>query len=232
MSGIFKGDSIYKNGGGGGGYKDGGQLVDGDFIEVQNNTISTYDNESRDPINFYFDVKDGDVINSIIEVTTSINSTVNVYVLKNGIYYLLGNIGGNTIAADNSYKITIIGNSFEIENDSWNLEPQYIDIGGNSVKLYKLQGNKYITDYLGGRKNWSDAHNYIVSLGYNLPDQTDYKYAIENGINIGLNYWYYNQALEWVNQARYACLIDRADTVMQTIPASGTLAPFRAIVAL
>lgn len=33
----------------GGGYKDGGQLIDADFIEVENNTISSYENVSRDP---------------------------------------------------------------------------------------------------------------------------------------------------------------------------------------
>ena len=76
MSGIFKGDSIYKSGGGGGGYKDGGQLVDGDFIEVKNNTVSTYDNTARDPINFYFEVKEGESINSVVELTTVVNSTV------------------------------------------------------------------------------------------------------------------------------------------------------------
>ena len=94
MSGIFEGDSIYKNGSGGGGYKDGGELIDGDFIKVENNTNSSYNNETRNPINFYFEVKEGDVLNSIIELTTTINSIVNVYILKNHIYYLIGNIGG------------------------------------------------------------------------------------------------------------------------------------------
>lgn len=225
-------ETIYNYGGGGGGYKDAGEIVDSSLMKVENNTLSNYNNSSRDPINFYFDYKGGEVINSIIEVTTSINSTVGVYVLKNGIYYLLGNIGGNTLVANNSYKITIVGNSFKIENVLGTLEPSYIDIGGNSVKLYKLNGNKYITGYLDGKKNWTNARDYVFGLGYNLPDQTDYKYAIDNGINIGLNYWYYNQALEWISNPLYACSIDQTDTVMQTIPSSGTLAPFRAIVEL
>ena len=230
---IFKGDSIYKSGGGsGGGYSDGGALVDADFIEVTNNSISTYDNTSRDPVNFYFEVSDGEMINSVIELTTAVNSTVNVYVLKNGIYYLLGNIGGNTLTANNSYTINVIGNSFEIDNVSGALVPSYIDVGGYSVKLYKLQGNKYITGYFDGRKNWSGARNYVVGLGYSLPAQTDYKYAIDNGINIDLNYWYYNQALEWTSASGYACLIDQANNVMQMTPGSGTVTPFRAIVEL
>ena len=112
---IFKGDSIYKTGAGGGGYKDGGALVDGDFIEVKNNTVSSYDNVSRDPVNFYFEVKDGEILNSVIELTTAVNATINVYVVKNGFYYLLGNVGGNTVNAGDDYKINIIGDSFSVE---------------------------------------------------------------------------------------------------------------------
>jgi hypothetical protein len=235
MSSIFKGDSIYKSGGGsGGGYKDGGALVDADLIKVENNTLSTYANTSRDPINFYFDYKDGEIINSIIDVTTAINSTVNVYVLRNGLYYLLGNIGGNTLTANNSYKVNITGDSFSIEHVNGNLVPGYIVIGGYSVKLYKLSGNKYITGYLdgGSRKTWSNANNYVTSKGYYLPYQGDYKYTIDNGINIDLNYWYYNQTLEWSHNAGYACIIDQNNNISQTMPTSGTVTPFRAIVEL
>ena len=137
MSGIFKGDSIYKSGGGGGGYKDGGQLIDGDFIEVKNNTVSSYDNVSRDPVNFYFEPKDGEVINGIIEFTTEVNATVNVYVLIDGVYYLLGNVGGDSVTAGNDYKINITGESYSIEQVSGGLEPKYISLMGTIYGVTK-----------------------------------------------------------------------------------------------
>lgn len=144
MSGIFKGDSIYKSGGSGGGYKDGGELVDADFIEVKNNTISTYDNESRDPVNFYFELKDGEILNSVIEFTTQVNATVNVLIVKNGIYFLLGNIGGNTVIAGNVYTINIIGDSFVIDEVSDIPEPKYKKIDGKLYELVKI-GNLFWT---------------------------------------------------------------------------------------
>jgi hypothetical protein len=144
MSGILKGDSIYKSGGGGGGYKDGGQLVDGDFIEVKNNTISTYDNESRDPVNFYFEVKEGELINSIIEFTTQVNAVVNVYVVRNGIYYLLGNVGGNTVNASKIYTINVVNESFAIDEVSDEPTPDYVEIGDKLYGCRKI-GNLYWT---------------------------------------------------------------------------------------
>jgi len=141
---IFKGDSIYKTGGGGGGYKDGGQLVDGDFIKVENNTVSSYDNVSRDPVNFYFEVKDGEVLNGIIEFTTEVNATVNVYVMIDDVYYLLGNVGGDTVTAGNDYKINITGDSYSIEQVSGGLEPKYISLMGTTYGITKI-GNLYWT---------------------------------------------------------------------------------------
>jgi uncharacterized protein (TIGR02145 family) len=135
MSGIFKGDSIYKGGGGGGGYKDGGQLVDGDFIKVENNTISSYDNVSRDPVNFYFEVKDGEILNSVVELTTAVNATINVYVVKNGFYYLLGNVGGNTVNAGDDYKVNITGDSYAVEQVTTAGNDPLLPINGG---LYKV----------------------------------------------------------------------------------------------
>ena len=144
MSGIFNGDSIYKSGGSGGGYKDGGQLIDGDFIEVKNNTISTYDNESRDPVNFYFELKDGELLNSVIEFTTQVNATVNVLIVKDGIYFTIGNIGGNTVTAGNVYTINIVGDSFVIDEVSDVPEPKYKKIDGKLYELEKI-GNLFWT---------------------------------------------------------------------------------------
>lgn len=171
MSVIFKGDSIYKSGGGGGGgYKDGGQLVDGDFIKVENNTISSYDNVSRDPVNFYFEVSDGEVISSIIELTTEVNATINIYVLKGGFYYLLGNIGGNSVNAGNDYKVNIVGDSYSIEQVSGGNTPILI-INGNPYKIALLSEiglaftaenlNEEIGDYKAyGNNNSNRANGY------------------------------------------------------------------------
>lgn len=141
---IYNGPSIYnQGGGGGGGYNDGGALVDGDFIQVTNNSISTYDNTSRDPVNFYFEVSDGEMINSVIELTTAVNATINVYVVNNGLYYLLSNIGGNTVTAGDDYKVNITGDSYSIEQVSAPVDP-LLYVFGVLVPIVKI-GNKYWT---------------------------------------------------------------------------------------
>lgn len=148
--GIYNGPSIYNQGGGGGGgggYHDGGQIVDGDFMKVENNAVSSYDNTSRDPVNFYFEVADGEMINSVIELTTAVNATINVYVLKDGFYYILGNVGGNTVNAGDNYKINITGDSFSIEQVSNVNNNMYTNIDGKLVKCVKIN-NQYWTDYV------------------------------------------------------------------------------------
>lgn len=160
MSGIFKGDSIYKSGGGGGGYKDGGQLFDGDFIKVENNTISSYDNVSRDPVNFYFEVKDGEVLNSVVELTTAVNATINVYVVKNGFYYLLGNVGGNTVNAGEQYKLNVVGDSFALDQvTTASNDPKFVSIMGQIYGLAKIGGLLWTTENL----------RYVSEKNYNLP---------------------------------------------------------------
>jgi uncharacterized protein (TIGR02145 family) len=175
MSGIFKGDSIYKSGGGGGGFKDGGQLVDGDFIAVNNNTISTYDNETRDPVNFYFDVKPGEVVNSVIEFTTQVNATINVYVVNSaGELVPIGNIGGNTATAGESYNITVVGNSFMLENVVEPIapdEPAAIIIDGSMYETKKLGNRIWTMDGIG--INLSDSRQNT----YNRPNNRFYKWG-------------------------------------------------------
>jgi len=193
MSGIFKGDSIYKSGGGGGGYKDGGQLVDGDFIKVENNTVSSYDNVSRDPVNFYFEVNDGESLNSVVELTTAVNATINVYVVKNGFYYLLGNVGGNTVNAGDDYNLTVVGNSFilEVVTPSSN-DPEAVIIDGHIYKLTKVN-NLLWTSYLGidtpytadktsfGRLNTLDVPDIRMYKNDNPGQFTQY---LKNGLRL------------------------------------------------
>ena len=172
---IFKGDSIYKSGGGGGGYKDGGALVDGDFIKVENNTVSSYDNLSRDPINLYFEPKDGEILNSVVELTTAVNSTINVYIVKNGLYYSLGNIGGNSVTAGNDYKINITGDSYTVEN---------VTGISNDPKFFRLKNGtvtplNFICNY--DDKKWYATGNLGNFLNYTEQQQ------IENN-NPGLDF--------------------------------------------
>jgi uncharacterized protein (TIGR02145 family) len=173
MSGIFKGDSIYKSGGGGGGgYKDGGQLVDGDFIEVKNNTVSSYDNVSRDPVNFYFEAKDGEVLNSVIELTTAVNATINVYVVRNGLYYLLGNVDGNTVNAGEDYKVNITDDSFSIEEVSSEPIPSFFEFENFLYPIIKVGSLLWLCSNLKG----SSYNHYTIG-------DTDY-YEINPDINI------------------------------------------------
>ena len=160
----------------GGGYKDGGQLVDGDFIKVENNTISSYDNASRDPVNFYFDVANGEVLNSVVELTTAVNATINVYVVKNGFYYLLGNVGGNTVNAGEDYNLNIVGNSFVLEPITpAPVEPGAVVLDGVIYPCKKFGGLLWLTkDFEGSNfsKTIYNGHTYY------LPN-----------LNIGLNGW-------------------------------------------
>lgn len=149
--GVFNGNSIYKDGGsvGGGGYADGGQIVDGDFMKIENNAVSTYDNVNRDTLNFYLEPADGEIINAVIELTTAVNSTVKVYVLRNGLYYLLGNVGGDSINAGDQYNLKIVGNSYELENINVSpSDPAYIEILGRTYGLVKISNRFWITENL------------------------------------------------------------------------------------
>lgn len=184
MSGIFKGDSIYKSGGGGGGYKDGGQLVDGDFIKVENNTVSSYDNVSRDPVNFYFEVKDGEVLNSVVELTTAVNATVNVYVVRNGLYYLIGNVGGNTVNAGDEYKLNVVGDSFVLEVVTPSQAvPEYVEINGAIIPVVKVGNTLWTCLDLENRfyikSEAENFLNYSVN-GFVLPIRNDFTELVNN----------------------------------------------------
>lgn len=177
---IYNGPSIYNQGGGGGGgggYHDGGQIVDADFMKVENNAVSSYDNTSRDPINFYFEPADGEILNAIVELTTAVNSTVNVYVLRNGFYYLLGNVGGDTVTAGNDYKVNITGDSYAIEQVSGGLTPEYISLNGNLYGIMQV-----------GSLLWLNSNLKEQSYNYAY-DGTTYYYSHESIKNINIDGW-------------------------------------------
>lgn len=158
MSGIFKGDSIYKSGGGAGGYKDGGALVDATYIDVQNNVISTYTNDSRNVVNFVIHA-DGNPVNTIVELTNDVNATINVYVYNDGVYIPLGNVGGNTVNAGEQYNINIVGNSFVIENVVGYTGDEYVLIDETLVKVFTI-GSFIWTDYLTNYKPGNNPDGY------------------------------------------------------------------------
>jgi hypothetical protein len=184
MSGIFKGDSIYKSGGGGGGgFKDGGQLVDGDFIKVENNTVSSYDNVSRDPVNFYFEVKDGEILNSVVELTTAVNATINVYYVKNGLYYLLGNVGGNTVNAGDDYKLNVVGNSFMLEVVTpTQAVPEYADFKGNVISVVGY-GDYLISEDLGQWFYFEDLKEIVSGSSWDIVNKGVIE-SIKNGLGL------------------------------------------------
>lgn len=169
---IYNQPSIYKQGGGGGGYKDGGELDDAKFIKVENNTVSTYENTSRANINYYFEYKDGDILNAVIELTNNVNATVHVYILQNGFYIPIGNIGGNSVNANENYNINIVGNSFSVEQVvNNNAVPEYTTINGNIVGIHRVSGHLFITDDLGVYETLENAYNYEDSI-WKIPNNT------------------------------------------------------------
>lgn len=131
---IQNGVSIYNFGGGGGGMTDGGALVDGDFIQITNNTVSTYENDSRNDINFFFESTD-EVLNAIVELSTAVNATVHVYIYDDstGLYTPLGNIGGDTVNAGDNYQLNIQGNSFSLSQVTGTSDPEYLKLKNGTV---------------------------------------------------------------------------------------------------
>ena len=165
--GVFNGDSIYNEGGsgGGGGYKDGGQILDGDFMKIENNAVSTYENVNRNTLNFYLEPGEGEVLNAVVELTTAVNSTVNVYAFKNGLFYLLGSSGTNTVTAGNEYKINILGNSYDVENISSVSEgPKFLKLNNGVVTPLT-----FICSY--DSKKWYFTGNLGNYLNYNQQEQ-------------------------------------------------------------
>lgn len=176
---INNGVSIYNFGGGGGGYSDGGELVDGDFIDVQNNAISQYENSSRNDINFV--VNGDEQINTIIELSTDVNSTIHVYKIDNGLYIPLGNIGGDTVMAGENYNINIIGNSFTIEQISGGgVNPEFASING-VVYSVKVFDNDYVFMTQNLKTAFGESVISVPTTGQTPYDTYSQKVALCNG---------------------------------------------------
>lgn len=170
--GIFNGNSIYNDGGaGGGGYADGGELVDADFIKVENNTLSKYNNISRNLINFYFE--DEGILNALIEVSTLVNSTVNIYKKINNSYYPLSIIGSSNINSNENYLITVSGNYFKVENGT--PKDEFIEnINGQYIKCKKIGSLYWTVEDYGTWWTVADAINFVPVNGWRIPNNDDF----------------------------------------------------------
>lgn len=196
MSSIFKGDSIYKSGGGSGGFSNGGQLPSSStgIVEIENNTIYEYNNTNNNDLTFVFSKKE-DVFNSVIELTTSVNGTVYVgYVDSQGFVIPLSVIGSTSVSANNSYKINIVGDSYAIESVSVvNNDPIAATVLGNLYPCTKYS-NFIIVGPIGGGDNgiyWNKNNiilNWLskfISEGYKMPTTSQWaEYKLNPTINL------------------------------------------------
>ena len=136
---IYSAPSIYKQGGGGGGYSDGGELVDGDLIKVDNNTTSNYNNDSRNEINLYIEASQTEYLDSVVNVFTSLNCTVNVYIREGDLFTSLGYINTNVLTANKYYIIFIKGKTFDVEEvNDLTTEPNKALINNKFLKIVKI----------------------------------------------------------------------------------------------
>lgn len=141
----FYNSGIYDNGGGG--FKEAGELIDGDFIEIENNTISTYTNDNRNELNFFVKVKDGEIASAIVEIENNTNASVKVFVEKNGFLYILSNIGGDTINAGDEYYLRISGDTYLLElKTSTPVTPSYAEIDGKIYGIVNIGGMYWTTE--------------------------------------------------------------------------------------
>lgn len=163
--GIFNGKSIYNfggGGGGGGGYNDGGNLTPADYIEIENNSFYKLEGNDAAALNFVIDGESG-VLNSIVEISTNVDSTVSVYVRRNGLLYILSAID-NLIYSNKNYRLVISGDSYTIE-EIVNVAPTISKAEINGVYYDVFQfGNKIITQDLGAWFSFDEFENLLNSL--------------------------------------------------------------------
>lgn len=155
--GVFNGDSIYNsgNGGGGGGYNDGGNLTPADYIQIENNSFYKLEGNDAADLNFVIDGESG-VLNSIVEISTNVDSTVKVYVEKNGLLYALTSVD-NLIYQNKNYRLYITGDSFNIDEiPNIDVTPSKALLNGNYINVTQIN-NYIITEDLG----WYNYRNYI-----------------------------------------------------------------------
>ena len=189
--GIFKGDTIYNAGGGSEGMKYGGALVDADFIKIDNGMVYDYHNIDRADVNFYMELKDNEIPDIVINVENDTAATIHVYTVNEGLFYPVGNVGGNTVSAGEQYAVTIFGSSYTVEqvNNSTS-DPEFMAVkvanviaplinvadydGKHWMSTGVISGEEYwkwdrqssiVNGNPSCRYMWSDFRNYLTDRG-------------------------------------------------------------------
>lgn len=158
--GILNGDSIYNFGGGG--YNDGGNLTPSDYIEIENNSFYKLEGNNDADLNFVIDGESG-ILNSIVEISTNVDSTINVYVRRNGFLYILSSVD-NLIYTNKNYRLVISGDSYSLE-EIVNILPTISKAEINGVYYDVFQfGNKIITQDLGSWFSGFEYESLLASL--------------------------------------------------------------------
>lgn len=144
--GVFNGNSIYNEGAAGGGaLKNGGYLNDDSFIEFSNNTYSFYDNiNDKISLNFLVEKGKDEILDSYLEITSSVSASINIYELIDGIVYKIGYADSNSISSGIS-KISIIGDSFSIDSINNKPEVEYVGIKNNLYGIIKVNNLLWLT---------------------------------------------------------------------------------------
>lgn len=146
-------NSVYNIGGDG--LKYGGQLpgIASGLVSIENNKLYEYTNLSSNSLTFIFSKKE-DVLNAVIEVTTSVNGDIYVgYLNNNGLVMPISVIGSTNVTANNQYKVIILGNSYIIENvNAANSDPIAAVVDGNLYPCKKY-GSFIIVGPVGGGNN-------------------------------------------------------------------------------
>lgn len=202
-------ESIY-NFGKGGSLEYGGILEDADYIQIENNKIYEYNNLNRPNLNFVLETKSETAFLGAIQINTDVNANVYIYELKNGLYYLLGCIGGRAITAGDSVKTFILGDSYEVQTLTDTKDIKYFSLGNQIYELVKI-GNRYWTK--SNAKN--DAEDFGLTI-YNFPigkpsDQVNYPgyfYSFQRNSNSNA---LYQKAKEKLYPFRIPLLSDYVD---------------------
>lgn len=112
MSCIFKGDSIYKSGGGGG-FKNAGEVItDGNVIDVENNSFITIDNYDQSAFTVNLITEEDELPYSVITVNNEIDSVIKVTV--NGDEIAINSGSSNNLVDGTQYQITVMGDAYTV----------------------------------------------------------------------------------------------------------------------
>lgn len=162
--GVFNGNSIYNDGGagGGGGYNDGGDLTPADYIEIENNSFYKLEGNDAANLNFVIDGESG-VLNSIVEISTNVDSTINVYVNRDGLLYKLSTID-SLIYQNKSYRLYINGDTYYINEINQSISISKAIINNNLVDVI-VYGNYIITQDLGWF-NYNEFEDLVNTSGW------------------------------------------------------------------